>query len=424
MLCWSCWPKLCLLTTRPNKCGYPLVFAGQGVYMVSWQVAYAHLANYYQQFLKERSTDFLALDQEYLHIEQVLSWLNGRINDQDSQSLLDLMEHLSLYFEGHSLHNVVLKNGEACLKAAHRLGQNPAWIYFNAYRANWGLGRWNEAQQNLLKAVQESSRLSPGEYANSLKSWGSLQLNKGNYREALAIFAQAKKIYRDLADESGENSISFEEAAYYLNINDYQKAYALYSHILNFELAREAQASDQTLLMMGVISRRLKKFPDSIHYLTQLFSRAERSNTKSAQATAAHHLAWVYSDLGQLAQARELGELALQEYVAIQDLRGTSDAYEQLGSLAMRTQQYENARFFLERSASMRKQLGNQHGYASSLRRLADLSFLRHRYGLGINYIIQSLFIYRRMGILTFKRLYKFISDWSDLKREKVKGAI
>ena len=163
--------------------------------------------------------------------------------------------------------------------------------------------------------------------------------------------------------------------------------------------------------MMGVVSRRLKSFTIAIDYLNQLFQRAQTNQLKGAYATAAHHMAWTYLDLGDLGQSRKFGELARVTYEEIQDPRGASDADEQLGLIAMAMKQYEESRLRLEWSATVRKQLGNMQGYASSLRRLAKLNFLQARLISGVIFLSRSLYIYYKIGMLPIGRVYKIVHD-------------
>lgn len=379
--------------------------------MVASLTAYTRITNHYLKVLKRPSTDLSAIDNRFAHIEQLLNWLANRNDALPAQNLLTLMERLQSYFEARSLYNVVLKNYEACLNACQRLGKNPAPVYFSTYRAHWGLGEWDAAEKMIQLAVEENARLSPVEYANALKFLGSLQLNQGNYRTALATFAKSKELFRGMHDDAGVASVTFEEAAYYLNITQYPTAFKLYSELLDFELARNGKSSDSTLLMMGVITRRLKRYDESIHFHEQLFDRGEANKIKSASATAAHHLAWTYLEAGETAKAKTLGEKALESYVAIKDPRGESDAYEQLGLIAMMAKQYDESRWLYEQSVTLRKQLGNQHGLASSLRRLAKLNLIQARYGAAISYLFQSLAMYKKIGMLSPGRIRKFISD-------------
>lgn len=379
--------------------------------MVSYRTAFLNSSDCYEEILRLQSTNYDEIDGLFPHIEQTLNWLASQFDNQSSVKLLSLLELLQSFCEARSLNNVVLKYFDARLKASLRLGKNPVQVYFSAYRANWGLGNWDEAYQHILQAVKESDLLPTAEHANMLRFLGSLQLNRGNYREALDTFAQAKVIFQSIQDKVGETSVTFEEAAYYLNITQYPKAFKLYSEILEFELAQYKQPSDNTLLMMGVITRRLKRFEESIRYLNQLFARGEANKNKSVCGTAAHHLAWTYLEEDKVAKAKELGEMALTIYDSIKDIRGASDAYEQLGLIAVINKHYDEGRRLYEQSVTIRNQLGNQHGLASSLRRLAKLNLIQARFGMAISYLFQSLAVYKRIGMLSPGRIRKFIVD-------------
>lgn len=384
--------------------------------MANRETGYIRLTNHYLYILDKPSTHLLDIDDFFLHIEQALHWLRNCQESLPSEIYLALLDRLQPYFESRALYKVILNNYDCALQASQRLGKNPAPVYLSAYRAYWGLGEWDAAERMIQMAVQASACLSPIEHAIALKLLGNLQLNQGNYRNALATFTKAKEIFRSICDEAGEASVTFEEAAYYLNITQYPTAFKLYSEICDFEIKRNGQASDNTLLMMGVITRRLKNYEESIRYHEHLFQRGEANKTKGTTATAAHHLAWTYLEAGETAKAKELGEKALASYVAIKDPRGESDAYEQLGLIAMMAKQYDDSRWLYEQSITLRKQLGNQHGLASSLRRLAKLNFIQARYKAAIDYLFQSLMMYNKIGMLSPGRIRKFINDrWNGL---------
>ncbi len=372
--------------------------------------AYQRLALYYCEFVEKHSTDATALDYELLQIQPVLGWLSSRIDNYHSEILLCLVGNISSYFEKRSLNNLILKNINGCLSAVERLERNPGWIYLIAYRANWALGRWKDADEFIHLALQ-AAQPNSFDYAIALQLLGSLQLNRGNYQEALHTFSKAKRIYRDIGDAKGEILIRAEEAAYYLNKADYRMANQIYSEIINFELDHENQISDHTLLMMGVVSRRLKNYSNAINYLNQLLQRAEFNNLRSVQATAAHHLAWTYIDQGQYKQAKEYGELAETIYNEIDDPRGSSDADEQLGLTAIALDNYDESQVFLERSIAKRKKLGNQQGYASSIRRMAKLRFAQGRPFAAAYYLVESLYLYKKIGMLPLTRTLGFVHD-------------
>jgi tetratricopeptide (TPR) repeat protein len=378
--------------------------------MVDKTEAHQRMAIYYREFVEKHSTEITALDYELLQIQQVLDWLSGRVENHLSVILLSLVENISSYFERQSLNNLILKYVNVCLEAAERLEQNPRWVYLIGYRANWALGRWEDAGKYILLALKTTQPNSP-EYATVLQSLGSYQLNRGNYQDALRTFINAKRIYRDIGDAKGEISILTEEAAYYLNKAENPVAYRLYSEIFDFELNHEGQISDHTLLMMGVVSRRLKNYSNAINYLDQLLQRAKINHLRSVYATAAHHLAWTYLDQGQYEQAKEYGEQAKTIYDEFDDLRGSSDADEQLGLIALAMRKYDESQTLLERSITTRKILGNQQGYASSVRRLAKLRFAQGRPFAATYYLAKSMYLYQKIGMLPLPRILRFVHD-------------
>jgi len=368
------------------------------------------LALYYQEFVQMHETDYSVLDYEVLQIEQVLPSLANHFHNDHPQILLNLMKHLAPYLEQRSLHNITLKYVDISIRAARDLGQSPGWIYLLGYRANWALGLWDNALMFAVLATK-SVETDSHDQAVALQALGTAQLNRGDYSNALQIFAKSRKIYHRMRDSRGEMAINAEEAAYYLNKAEYRTAYQRYYSVMEFELNNEHQISDHTLLMMGVISRRLKKYAEAFDYLYKLAKRANVNHSRSSVAVAAHHVSWVLIDQGQYAQAKEYAEFAKAIFGDINDPRGTSDADEQLGLIALAMGEYDKAQSLLEHSLAVRKEIGNQQGYASSLHRMAKLNFMQAQFPLGINYLLQSLFLYYKIRMLPIRRIRWFLQD-------------
>ena len=385
--------------------------------MISENLALSRYAEYFYEFLQMNSEDHSAVHGMYSHLENVIPWLSEQEDTLHSQQFLSIMERLASYQEERSIREPYIQYFQPCLDAAERIKQNPAHVYFNAYRANWALGNWHKAQNLLQKAVVFSESHSLEEQAQYLRFLGNLQLNQGDYRQSLKTFGRAKALFHELGDQTGENGVKLEEAAYYLNITEYDTAYRLYSEIYEYEIRTTSQPSDQTLLMMGVITRRLKNYSDSRKYLFQLLERAKTNQNRSAFGTASHHLAWTYFHEGVLQPARDYGILALHVYEDIHDPRGISDAYDQLATLETTLGNFIQGLEWFEIAASMRRQIGNQHGYASSLRNLARLYFRQKNYPKMILNLLKSLYQFARIGMLSAKRLSKFIADYTTPKK-------
>ena len=110
-----------------------------------------------------------------------------------------------------------------------------------------------------------------------------------------------------------------------------------------------------------------------------------------------------------------MGTKARMAYIDISDPRGGSDADEQLGLISLANGDVRAASFHLESSLVVRQSLGNQHGVASSLRRLALVHFRSGALLRGLYYLLRSMFLYWRLGVLTSQRMraiFKELSRW------------
>jgi hypothetical protein len=246
-----------------------------------------------------------------------------------------------------------------------------------------------------------------------MRALGRFQLNRGDYSTALETLSKAEGLAEDLSDWEGMASVKSEVAAYFLNRNELQRALALYQEAealrRRFDLGGP---SDHTLLMLGVVQRRLRHYPEAIKALTDLQRRGREQKNLSAEATASHHLAWVYFEQKEVDRARNLGMCAKALYEEIRDPRGSADADEQLGWIALTEKDFVSAQRYLERSLSVRQQLGNQQGIASSLCRLAKLSLSQGDCGLGLKRLGHSLALYWRLGALSYQRILSIARKW------------
>jgi tetratricopeptide (TPR) repeat protein len=167
-------------------------------------------------------------------------------------------------------------------------------------------------------------------------------------------------------------------------------------------------------MMLGVVYRKKREYGRAAAYLQQLLMRAQAQGNKGAEATTAHHLAWVYLNQGNVSEARRLCGQAITLYDEIGDLRGASDAFEQLGLVALAGGENNEALIHLKRSLHVRQELGNRHGAASSLRHLA-LAYLRMGHlGAAVSHLWQSLWTYHRLGVLSRQRWLAICREFWD----------
>jgi len=380
--------------------------------MPSFSEANDRQSDYYQSLLNDKNRDFERLDYEFAQIQVAYAWLSNRSSEEEKARLLEFIKNFAPYLKARMLHRVLLEYCQDGLRASKDLNANPGWLLVYAHEVYWAIGEWEKALSNIQNAIEATKDVDPIIYAQATLALGHLQFNRGEYRTAFHTLKMAEELLGKISDIDGVAAVKSETAAYHLNKGEYQKALEIYLEV--DKLRREVDPSgpsDHTLLMLGVVHRRLKNYDKAIEYLSQLMMRGQATKNLNALATAMHHLAWVYYDKKDWNKARELGVQAKEIYERISDPRGSSDEDEQLGLICLAEKSYSIAEDFLQRSLEVRNQLGNQQGSASSLRRLAKLYFSRRKFTLSIHCLWRSLLLYRKLGVLSLQRAIKMIID-------------
>lgn len=386
--------------------------------MVTDTFAFIHAAEVYSSEFRKKSKDLDSLDSLFDHVQPVLDWLKEQVDistaaypHEVAATFLNLMIDISPYLQARSLHSTTLKYIPACLKAAANSPRYLVKINLIAYHAHFMFGQWQEAKLNAQAAVFHSKNCPSCDQALAYQALAILQQNSGDFKPSLDNFARAKLLFKKIGDKKGEFDIISQEAAYYVDHERYIEADKLYTQVEEYEITCCGQPSSHTLLMIGVVSRRLKMNARAIAYLQELARRGMINHSPSELTTAMHHLAWVLIDQGDLQKAWEYGRIAARKYQEINDPRGTSDADEQLGEIAFLKGEYETSARYLKKAIQIRQKLTNKVGLASAYRRLSKTFFCQKKYLQGVLSLIISGLIYLRMGMLTKARIKRWLHE-------------
>lgn len=293
----------------------------------------------------------------------------------------------------------------AGLQACQRLEANPGWVLLLRYEAYNYLGEWDRALADAQAAVNLTQDIDLAGHARAMLALGRLQFNRGDYQVVLNTLAKAERLLTAVNDLAGIATARAEFAAYHLNRGELDQALAMYQEIDRLRRQLDPTGpTDHTLLMLGVVYREREDYPQAAEYLTQLRRRSQDQGKRDAEATACHHLAWLHLKQNKVGEARPLAMQAKQLYLEINDPRGASDADEQLGLIALLEGDEETAAACFHHALETRQYLGNQQGVASCLRHLANLYTRRGNIRLGLSYLGRSVWLYRRIGVLSWQR--------------------
>lgn len=364
---------------------------------------------------------FERLDQEFLNLRASVAWLEGQADSDSARCLIATVDALADYLHARGLDGLCLRWSEAALRACERVDENPSRMLLVQGEARRAVGEWQGALDSFRAAMNASRGVAPGMHARAVLALGSLQLNRGDYGTALRTLAEAERLVLAQGDAEGLATVRSEQAAYYLNRGDLERALALYLNVDRMQRdAGAAESSDHLLLMLGVVHRKLGRYEQAQAFLQTLMARGERSLQTAVQAVASHHLAWVELNQGRPGPARQWCGRAMALYSDIGDGRGLSDTLEQQGMLDLAAGELDPAFGALQRSLELRMELGNRHGAASSLRHLSLVHLRRGEWKAAVTTMGQSLSLYRRLGMLGRRRLVAMareLVEWTTRRR-------
>ena len=339
-----------------------------------------------------------------------MAWLEKQPDPEMAVLFLACVSDFAPYMKTRSLNHQLLHYCGVGLALSEKSGREKGWLLLLQQEAHFALGMWNEALSDTQMALKVTYQKEPIYYARAKLLEGRVQFNRGNYTNALETLSVAESLLRDQEDWENVVVVRREMAAYYLNRGNYKEALKRY-----LEIQQPTQGlkdlDDHTLLMLGVVYRRLGDYDRATQHLEMLLHRNETRRNRAGMATALHHLAWLYLNQDDFQKASEASRTAFYMYVEINDIRGSSDTDEQLGIIALAEGNEEKAQRLLLRSLETRQRIGNQQGIANSLRRLALLHMRRRQLCTAIRYLFASLVIYRRLGILDGARVRRLLRE-------------
>jgi tetratricopeptide (TPR) repeat protein len=302
---------------------------------------------------------------------------------------------------------------KTCLENCLADKQDCVWIYLLRYELYFAQGKWDLAWQDIeyLEAIVPRSSSKSGQV---LYARGRLEFNQGAYQNGLQHLRQAQQLLQQQGDLQRSIQVTAEEAAYLMNAGHLRRALKVYEQVeamrreVNVPLLEDHA---HTLLMLGVIHRKLHYFGVAEQYFNVLLTFLETNQLAGSIATALHHLAWVYLNQGRFEDAERCCQASLQRYTEMYDGRGLGDAYEQAGMIQYRQLQTGAALDLLEKALQLRLSMGNRQGAANNLKCLAQVHLAAGHFQQGLGYFAQSITLYRELRILTIPRAMKLASD-------------
>jgi len=299
---------------------------------------------HYEEFnLKEKQSQI-----NYLH-DAVKTLMNKSRTLKRDKKLAGFYSDLGRLY--HSLGNfsTSLENYQKTLEIQGTLGDQTgiASTYNDVGMLYQKFGKPEEALQYYKKSLEISQALgNKAIVATAYRYMGRtyLSLTNFNYREALAIFEQSLKIFREIGDRLNESSIIGDiSQLYYLN-GDYATAKKYLEEDLSmWQGTGEQNVQGQILSNLGTIAMGERKFEEAKQYFQEALKIKKESNNRYSQAPTIHQLGNVAFEERNWEDAKLHYREALKIFQEFNDRNSQANTYGQLGIVALAETNYASS---------------------------------------------------------------------------------
>ena len=235
--------------------------------------------------------------------------------------------------------------------------------------------------------------------ANRLLDQGNEQLRVSQFREALASWQSALKIFQEIGDRAGEGRALGNLGTAYLRLSQYEQAIELFEQDLTIAREMGNQAGEsRALTNLGVAYANLGQHQRAIGIFEQVLSIVREMGDRAGESAALGNLGSISNRLGQYQQAIDLFEQVLPIAQEIGDKAGEGRALGGLGSAYSSLGQYKQAIDFFERRLTIARNIGDRIGEGGTLGNLGIAYNRISQYQQAIELLEQSLFITQDIG--------------------------
>ncbi len=241
----------------------------------------------------------------------------------------------------------------------------------------------------------------PAEQAKSNNTLGTINLEAGNFAEALSYCRKSMEIYEEIGDMDGTAFVHGTIANAYWAQGMIDKAL---EHI--HESLRQKQecgaGKDEIAscyINIGACYSSLNRLDMAQSSFEDAMGICEESGNRQQLAYVYHNLGSTYGEKEDMDKAREYFQKALDIREDAGDKKGTASSLCNLGSLHEELGDNESALDFFIRSLALYEELGNRRGIANTCACIGGIYTLLERYDEAEELIMRGLEITRELSM-------------------------
>ena len=278
--------------------------------------------------------------------------------------------------------------------------QTEADQIFNESLKLWKISRWQDALEKLEQALILYRELGGrrGE-ALTLKGFGTIADNLGQYPQALEYYNQALLISRQVRDRAGEGGNLNNIGSVYRDLGQYPQALEYYdqSLVISREV-RDHLSEGVTLNNSGRIYNNLGQYSQALEYFEQSLIINRETGNRTYEGATLNNIGGVYDNLGQYSQALEYFKQSLVISREIENRAYEGATLNNIGRIYDNFVEYHQALKYFEQSLAISREIGDRAVESTTLNNIGGVHRDIGQYSQALNYYEESLVVSREIG--------------------------
>jgi class 3 adenylate cyclase/Tfp pilus assembly protein PilF len=279
-------------------------------------------------------------------------------------------------------------------------------IHYKAW-GNYFLARFellNDAYDKSVKLTLEAIEFfkivnSLNGLAKCYNNLGTIEENRGNYKEALEYHLKAFQIWETLSDTRGLANSYLNLATCYSSVGNYGNALNNYSNSLKIsEKAGDKKGIAVALNNLGITHERMGNYSDALHYYLRAFHIFEESENKHELANSLHNIGNIYVHQHNYTEALKNYYQTLHLREKIGARRGIANALSNIGVVQELQGNYSLALETHTSALVIRKEIGDKPGIAGAYNNIGIVLEMLGNYAESLENHSHSLDIRKNIG--------------------------
>jgi tetratricopeptide (TPR) repeat protein len=261
------------------------------------------------------------------------------------------------------------------------------------------LFRWGFVEQD-RRLNEETVESTTGEMkADALRHLGIIRQEQGRYDEAVKMFKESLKIFKELGDKKGIADNIYEVGNVYFWKGRYDEAIKSYNESLKiFKELGDKNGIALALAQMGMIHEEQGRYDEAVKMFKESLKISKELGNKKEIAINLHELGNVYYLKGRYDEAIKSYNESLKIKKELGNKRGIPVTFGQLGKIYLFQGRYYEAVKMFEESLKIFKELGDKKGIADNIRDFGNVYFMERRYDEAIKMYKECLKIDEELG--------------------------